>query len=76
MKLEKEITNDIPVSELPDGQIAVITKWLKEYEGLIVIRWKDFVFEINNPRIFWNNILNTDDTCRVRILEEGEKIIV
>ena len=76
MKLEKEITNDIPISELPDGKIAVITKWLSSYEGLIVIKWEGFIFEINNPDRYWDQISNLPNTCKVRILEEGEKIIV
>ncbi len=76
MKLEKNTTNDIPVSELPEGMIAVITKWLPDYENLIVIRWRNTLFVINNPERYWDNISNLPNTCRVRILQEGEKIIV
>lgn len=76
MKLEKEITNDIPVKDLPEATIAIITKWLPEYENLIVIRWTNTLFVINNPNIYWDNVNLQTESSRVRILQKGEKIIV
>lgn len=76
MYLEQEIRNDIPVRDLPEGKIAVITKWLKEYEGKIVVKWEDTLFVINEPDKYWENVSSQTETIRVRILKKGEKIIV
>lgn len=77
MKLEQEIKNDIPVRELPEGKIAIITKWIPIHEGLIVIKWKDTLFVINDPDKYWENTHKwKDEDSRVRVLEKGEKIIV
>jgi hypothetical protein len=80
MKLITDITTDIPVGEMKDGDIAVITQWRdrSNYEGQIIQRYKDYLLCVGKPsHQGWGDIFKkdhdflTDKTCMVRILPAG-----
>ena len=72
---EKNKDNLIPVSELKDGQIGVITQWSESrYLDIIVQRSNDFLFAVGGVEN-WGGIPESTD-CRVRILREGTELII
>jgi hypothetical protein len=65
----------IPVCEMKDGQVGVITEWvgLSKYLGIIVQRYEDTIIPIGrNSEASW--LLRATSGCRVRILKPGETI--
>jgi len=79
VELTNKTDNTIPVMELKDGQIAVITEWGNdnhEYDGQIVQRWNDNLIQIGEDSgESWTSLPNSDD-CRVRVLEDGETLVI
>ncbi len=77
-KLAKEIPADVPVREMKDGDVAVITKWAElDYSGRIVQRAGDVIIYIGTACGEHNhtfNIVSAYDDCRVRILPKGTLI--
>jgi restriction endonuclease S subunit len=79
MKLITDITTDIPVSEMKDGDIAIVTKWKNDYyTGQVVQRYKDYLIRVGKPsKQGWGGIFKkdhdflTDKSCMVRILPSG-----
>ena len=75
---EKNKDNSIPVSELKDGQIAVITEWSngEDYIGLIIQKFMCSLITIGkNHSGGWDKTPTSKD-CRVRVLEEGTELII
>ena len=79
VKLKQEYKdNSIPVSELKDGQIGVITQWspIVECIGTIVQNNDGSLFVIGGTyQKGWNSITEKTD-CRVRVLENGTELII
>jgi hypothetical protein len=81
MKLITDITTDIPVGEMKDGDIAVITQWKDEnyyYTGQVVQRYMDYLIRVGKPsNQGWGGIFKkdhdflTNKSCMVRILPSG-----
>lgn len=80
MKIISETPKSIPLSEMEDGQIAIITEFIG-YEGCIVQRYGIALIALGKPSgQGWSNIFTASETSlnsvRVRILEVGTKIEV
>jgi hypothetical protein len=79
VELTNKTDNTIPVRELKDGQIAVITEWCNdnhEYDGQIVQRWNDNLIHIGEGSgESWTSLPNSDE-CRVRVLADGETLVI
>lgn len=82
MTVQFNSKQDIPVREMKDNTIGIITQWdgRSEYIGHIVI-----VANITNGRylqslsqsgINWSTYRNLGDHCRVRVLNEGDTITI
>ena len=73
---EKNKDNSIPVSELKDGQIGVITEWSNDndYLKIIIQRSGDYLIVIGSPED-WIKI-TTNTYCRARVLPEGTELII
>lgn len=77
MKLQNEVQLDIPVSEMEDGQIGVITSWLHEnYVGRIIQRHHDRLVALQRTYLESFAAITDSDKCRVRILQKGEVLII
>ena len=69
-------------SEMRDGEIGVIVKWEPDnYIGRIVQRYNDILITIGEPtgKAFpdiCRYSTGTTSSCKVRILEKGEKIVI
>ena len=76
----KKRGNIIPPKEMRDGQIAEIVKWSHDgYNGQIIQRYEDTLIVIgeNRGKSFTTALSVTNDVgLRVRILEDGEVLIV
>lgn len=79
MKLQNQVQLDIPVSEMKDGEIGVITGWYagtEKYIGIIVQRYNEKLVALQKPYIeSWISISESEN-CRVRILQKGETLII
>jgi len=77
MKLQNQIQLDIPVSEMQDGQIGVITSWLHEnYVGRIIQRHNDRLVTLQRKYLESFSAITDSEKCRVRILQKGEVLII
>lgn len=84
LKLVNNKVNDISVTGMRDGDLAVITEWVGNKKhgcvGAIVQRYKDILIAVGQTSgKSWTLILSldsTDNDCRVRLLEKGETLIV
>ena len=77
----KTEVNDIPMSEMRDGEIAVLTKFYrKEYIGKLVQRYGGDIILLGRPEVYsFKNILSfksSEEENRVRILQPGETITI
>lgn len=77
MKLQSEIT-DIPVREMKDGEIGIITQWVEliQHIGNIVQRHGDKLIRLQKGTLDSWDAISTKDECRVRILQKGETLII
>lgn len=84
LKLINNKPTDIAVTEMKDGDLAVITVWNGStkavYVGLIVHRYKDILIPIGKRSgaswsMLFDNVEKHED-CRVRLLEKGEILVV
>jgi hypothetical protein len=82
MRILKETLQEIPIKDLKDGEIAVVTQWsVPHYIGLIVQRydvhlitlgsasskgWTEFFIKDFSTGQFYN--------CKVRVLPKGTQI--
>lgn len=71
LKIVSEHGVDIPVCDLKEGRLAVVTNCYGNnvYEGTIVQRFQDKLIGINCVT-YWNYIIDSDD-FRVRVLPPG-----
>jgi hypothetical protein len=82
MKILKEPIQEIPVKDLKDGEIAIITQWsVLHYIGLIVQRYSvDLVTLGSASSEGWTNLFSRDFStgifaeCKVRVLPKGTQI--
>lgn len=80
VKLTNQVTGDIPVHEMKDGQIAVI-KWAgsPDYIGRIVQRYGDRLITIGmKSKYGWSNLFEyeLEHDLIVRLLQPGETITI
>lgn len=79
--IDESNENDIPLRDMRDGQIGIITKWTEDYEGQIAQRYADSLFILGSgvseagwTNIFKNSLIMNDvQGYRVRILPPGTK---
>ena len=81
VKLTNQVIKDIPVYEMKDGQIAVITNWgyIPEYVGRIIQRYGNSLISIGmDCGKAWPEFINEkpDNAYRVRLLQPGETITI
>ena len=79
LRLASNKTNKVCVSEMKDGDIAVITNWkCKSYIGRVVQRYRDFLICVGTDSGHgWGEFFpNTSSPGHVRILEKGETLVV
>ena len=80
VELERKETSYIKLKDLKDGQIAEIIEGPEsKYLNIIIQRYKDILISVGQASgLSWSYIFNTTstDTWRLRVLEEGEKIII
>ncbi len=84
MKLISETTTTIPVGQMQDGEIAIVTKWSNcdGYIGDIVQRYADYLLVVGKPSgKGWGRMFNDpskafmdNGECMVRILPKGTVI--
>lgn len=67
----------IPAYAMNCGQVGVITSWITgSYVGRVVQRWRGDLITLGMSRGNGWKIDNLDHTCRVRLLVDGEKLVV
>lgn len=85
LKIKNEAENDIRVSELEPGQLAVITKWGShtKYVGALVTLIKEprqeviyNLVSIDGGCYTWCNWNTLSIDCRVRVLPPGTELVV
>lgn len=81
VRLVTNVATDIPVSELLDGQLAVITAWIGDkYIGEVVQRNGAGLVAIGQPTGAGWSLIYPDcsryQQCRVRRLVPGDQLVV
>ena len=82
VKLKTQKTDSIHVSEMQDGELAVITQWTdKCFIGSIVQRYSNSLICLGcHYGHSWSNLFNFNrgvaEECRVRLLEAGEELVI
>ena len=78
MKLQNEFKLDIPVSEMKDGEIGIITMWgvTKHHIGLIVQRYSNSLIALQKPYGDSFTGIAVGNDYRVHILQKGEILII
>lgn len=81
LRLAKKENSSIPVKEMKDGDIAVITNWgVNNYVGRIVQRYKNYLLTLGAGSGFgWGEYFinnKNSHSNRVRLLEVGEVLVV
>lgn len=80
VELEETATPLIVLKDLKDGQIAeIIVGPNSIYLNTIVQRYENILISVGQAsKMSWSNIFNitSTDHWRLRVLEEGEKIII
>ena len=81
LRLTSDKVNSVCISEMKDGDIAVITSWsIEGYIGRVVQRYHNFLLTVGaNSGSGWNEYFrdaNTIPRNQVRILEKGETLVV
>jgi hypothetical protein len=82
MRILKETLQEIPIKDLKDGEIAVVTQWpVPHYIGLIVQRYGDYLITLGSAHSSsWAKFFIKDfstgqfDDCKVRVLPKGTQI--
>lgn len=84
VSLKKE-TEGIPVTEMKDGDLAVILHWndVKERVGKVVQRYGDHLIIIGMENwTGWRNLYGSVkkdfdyNNCYVRLLEDGDELVI
>ena len=80
LRLKDKSKSDVSVTEMKDGDIAIITDWPGGgYVGWIVQRYGDDLITVgDNWGHGWSLFFKDDHSkqCRVRILESGDELVV
>jgi hypothetical protein len=79
VRLEKNTNDSIPLSEMKDGQIGVITKWenCTQYIGRVVQRYGNDLIIVGMPKCYgWAFLFKADTGNRVRLLRNDEPLYV
>lgn len=84
LKLEKEFLDDIHFSQMKDGQVGSITQWSvhKDFVGRVVQRYKNSLISLGMAEgncwqdIFTETANLNNNSLRVRLLKNGEKLVV
>ena len=81
LKLTSNENDSVCVSEMKDGDIAVVTSWqISSYIGEIVQRYRDFLLVLGaDSGKGWNEyFLNPNISLhnQIRILKKGETLVV
>ena len=82
VQIIQNITDDISLFDLKDGEIAIITKWHGEIQHLneIVQRYKNSLIAIGKGSgNSWSNIFNStlpDGLYKVKVLPVGTEFII
>jgi hypothetical protein len=82
MRILNETAQEIPVQDIEDGEIAVITQWSAfGHIGRIVQRYGDHLVALGSSHgSSWSEFFNRDfstrplDSCKVRVLPKGTQI--
>lgn len=77
--VEKSGDRSIPVSEMKDGDVGIITEWVyPSAAGTIIQRYDKVLIALGRySGCCWPNILSSDSkSCRVRVLEKGETLVI
>jgi hypothetical protein len=82
MRILKETLQEIPIKDLKDGEIAIITEWsIPFYVGLIVQRYDVHLITLGSHSCKgWTEFFTRDfstgqfDNCKVRVLPKGTQI--
>lgn len=78
MKLVNNNNDSIPVFDMKDGQIGIVTEWGNNNDivGRIIQRYNDILISLGklSGSSFPYALKTYDDTLRVRILQKGEQI--
>lgn len=77
MKL-KNTGNVIPVRKLPDGRIGIIESWtVGGCVGQLVQKYGKSLIKLGAPSgEGWSNVSDYGDTCKVRLLNNGDLLEV
>ena len=81
VSLKKEIEG-IPVTEMKDGDLAVILKWgtSKSFKGRVIQRYKDVIIALGKDSgKSWENVFKeilVFNECYVRLLEDGDELVI
>lgn len=77
VELTNKTDNTIPVRELKDGQIGVITEWNgKEYRGEVIQIYGSQIITLGSGVDGGWNTIPQNDSCRVRVLASGETLTI
>lgn len=82
VKLKNDVKDDIPVSNLKENEIAVITQWgsHKSYIGYIVfLTYTDngyILSQLGDINSYWENWESLTNDCRVRVLKPGTELVI
>ncbi len=80
MRVIKSIDNDISVTDMKDGQIGKIVKWIGEScIGRIVQRYKNHLITLGRDsgysfQDFFNGVSVISTDCRIKILPKGTQL--
>ena len=76
--VKKESPEGIWVGDMKDGDVGVIVNWsLSGYSNIIVQLHNDSLIMVGQPADHrWTNVPFLDKSCRVRLLEKGEMLVV
>ena len=87
LKLKVNLRNDIPLVQMQDGDIGIITQWCEidsDYVDMIVQRYKDSLVVLGESSgRGWASLFSPDifsdskyTNCRIQILQSGTELIV
>jgi len=80
LRLKDRSKPDVNVTEMKDGNIAIITDWpVGKYVGWIVQRYGDNLATLGvNSKWGWSSFFKGDHSkqFRVRILESGDELVI
>lgn len=78
VSLQKSKGKIIPVNQLKEGQLAEIVSWkdTSVYNGTIVQIYGGNLIVLGMSCVNFRSLIPTNEGCNVRILEDGETLVV